>query len=56
MLSIIIQREHFEKKEILLDCTIFKKYKNSNINNRKALKNRIKYLKYALKLHKIKNE
>jgi hypothetical protein len=38
VLSLDIQRKHFEEKEIWLDCTVSKEYKNTNLNNRKALK------------------
>jgi hypothetical protein len=47
MSSSNIQREYHKKEEIRLDSSIFKKHKNTSLNNRKASKNRIKYSKYA---------
>jgi hypothetical protein len=47
MSSSDIQREYLKEEEIRLDSSIFKKHKNTSLNNRKASKNRIKYSKYA---------
>ena len=47
MSSSNIQGEYHKEEEIRLDSSIFKKYKNTSLDNRKASKNRIKYSKYA---------